>query len=208
NENNRLYRREYDNGVLDLGNFDGGEVTVEIGLLAEGASAADISFAAMDCRALSALCEDYNSGKRGEVELTARGDKSLEFRVNNTGEGEKTLFIPVNYDGGMRCRIDGKKSETKLICGTFTGVSVPAGEHTVKLSFTPSGTGTGAALSAVGALVFAGALWFLKKDRTAKLPPFAVRFVTALFFLIFAAFVVLGYLLPFFGGLVSALRGA
>lgn len=208
NEFNRLYKTEYDNGVLDLGNYDGGEVDLTVDLLAEGVDPESISFAAMDCRALSELCEEYNSGKRGEVSLTAQGKKSLEFSVNNTADGGRTLFIPVNFDEGWSCRIDGEKAETKLVCGTFIGVSVPQGEHTVKLSFTPSGTGTGAALSAVGALLFAGALWFLKKDRTAKLPPFAVRFVTALFFLIFAAFVVFGYLLPFFGGLVSALRGA
>lgn len=94
------------------------------------------------------------SGAR--VTVTARS-------VTATG----TLVTTIPAEEGWRAYVDGKRvGLSSWLEETFLAVALPAGEHQVRLCYTPPGLPLGLGLGAV-ALVWAGALWWLQKRKKA-----------------------------------------
>lgn len=84
-----------------------------------------------------------------------------------TTEQAALLYTSIPEDGGWSALVDGEPAEVKKVLGAFVGVSVPAGTHTVTLSYCPDGFAVGAGISGAAVLVFA-ALWFVGAKRAKK----------------------------------------
>lgn len=80
-------------------------------------------------------------------------NQTATFSINST-ERDALLYTTIPYDKGWRAQIDGKPAEITNIHNAFIGVKVPFGEHTVTLTFLPTGFLTGLALFFGGLVLF------------------------------------------------------
>ena len=62
---------------------------------------------------------------------------------------DKTLFTSIPYDEGWTVKVDGKKVDYYKVAGTFIGVDIGAGSHTVEFSYMPQGMLLGIAISVI-----------------------------------------------------------
>ncbi len=70
----------------------------------------------------------------------------------------KTLFTSIPYDEGWKLKVDGKPAEYYQIAGSFIGVDLEPGVHTIELVYVPRGLYFGIAITAICMLMFLLAL--------------------------------------------------
>lgn len=87
------------------------------------------------------------------LNVTRWEEDFLEGTID-AGEGG-TLFLSIPYDEGWTVKADGKELVTRKILGAFTGAELPAGSHTLTLTYFPKGLKEGALISAA-ALILLG----------------------------------------------------
>lgn len=178
------------NGILPLGSFENGE-TVEISLQTingEVFTNETVQIAYMSLDKLTHLNSLYSD----TVSSVTTGRTSLSLDYSNThGEG-KYLFIPVTYDSGWKCEINGEKAEVKNALGSYIAVELPEGSGTITLSHTSPGLGIGIIASLIG-LALAGLIFILKKSGY-NMPRFVSAPVLAIFVAAFAAAFILIYI--------------
>ena len=64
------------------------------------------------------------------------------------------MFTSIPYDTGWTVKVDGKKVTPESIDGTLMYIRLSAGEHTVEMSYTPTGFIPGFMITAAGVLIF------------------------------------------------------
>ena len=98
-----------------------------------------------------ALKQVYNALIRYPFEVTGWTDRTVDGVVNTEKDG--VLFTSIPYDKGWTVLLDGAAVETEKIFDAFLSFKVPAGTHTVSMSYLPCGLKEGAALSAASAVI-------------------------------------------------------
>ena len=126
--------------VIDLGRVKAGD-QVELSLGAEMDSAA---FAILDEDALAAACEAIRADAPA---VTSWRDGAITLQTRTTADGLAVLTLP--YDENWRAELDGEAVEAQA-AGYLLGVEVPAGSHTLTLTYTQPGIGAGCLLSLLG----------------------------------------------------------
>ncbi len=132
---------------LELGWLEAGE-TVKISSETSGQKI-DCDVYRFDYEALS---EVYNVLSQSGLTLTKWTDTEVEGTVQTEEDGVMMTSIP--YDGGWKVYVDGTEVKPERIKDTFLGISLSAGEHTVRLCFFPEGLKPGMAISGVSLLLF------------------------------------------------------
>ena len=64
------------------------------------------------------------------------------------------MFTSIPYDTGWTVKVDGEKVTPESIDGTLMYIRLSAGEHTVEMSYTPTGFIPGFMITAAGVLIF------------------------------------------------------
>ena len=190
NEDCTVFPLEYYKGVMSLGSYKG-KVTVCVKKLNDNVSASRISFGIMNNEGLSELCDKIKS--ENDIDYTS-GKRSLTYSIKDGNGG--TLFVPVNYDEGMTCLVNGEETEISMVLGSFMAVSVPAGDCTVEFKFTPSGLREGIILSVMGILLAVAVILLNRKRILEKLPPVLCGIVEIGFIIAFALLSVGVYIAP------------
>lgn len=188
-EDNALFPREYYEGVLPLGEYSG-KVSVTLAFGGK-ASADNISFGVCGSAKFAELCGKINS--ENEISYTS-GKRSLSFDI--TKHEGNTLFVPVCYDEGWSCRVDGAETAISCVLGSFMAVEIPDGACTAEFSFTPKGMKTGVLCSVFALLLAAAAVLLNRKKLLEKMPAFVTGFVEYIFMFVFAAATAAVYLGP------------
>lgn len=80
----------------------------------------------------------------------------------------KTLFTSIPYDEGWKLKVDGKPAEYYQIAGSFIGVDLEPGVHTIELVYVPRGLYFGIAITAICMLMFLLALQVEKHLKQKK----------------------------------------
>lgn len=108
--------------------------------------------------------------------IKAIQDKGVTLTTGNrTAEGtvdlaeEQVVFTTIPYDKGWRAYVDGKQVKIKDYQNAFVTFSVPAGKHTIKLSYLPQGFMIGAISFVVCIALFLGYLWYLQRRERKEL---------------------------------------
>ena len=73
----------------------------------------------------------------GEVTWQARAADGAEMTLRVRADAPAVLVVSENWTPGWRATLDGADVPVHRVNHTFRGVAVPAGEHTVRLSFEP-----------------------------------------------------------------------
>lgn len=92
----------------------------------------------------------YNALADEQLEITSFADTKIEGSINAKEDG--ILFLSIPYEKGWRVYIDGKKADTFKVVGAMLGVRADAGEHDIRIEYTPEGFTLGAAISFLSAL--------------------------------------------------------
>ena len=97
-----------------------------------------------------------------KVKTEALEDGYARFSVNGVGNDE-TVITTIPAEDGWKMTIDGQPAELEKYQDAFLAFKVPAGSHTVELSFTPPGLKAGAAASCAGVVCLAAFVFIDKK---------------------------------------------
>lgn len=92
--------------------------------------------------------QDMQTLSANGMEIETFTDSHIEGTVTAPQDG--TICTTITYDPGWTVKVDGKKVETVSISEAWLAFDVPAGTHTVELSFLPRGLIPGCVLTVIG----------------------------------------------------------
>lgn len=144
----RNYFRNENHCIVYLGDYEkGDEFTLELRPNDSEMIFGDAEFYVLDREALS----EYTGALGNQsCEVIKTGSSSLEIRVNT--EESRALFTTIPVEEGWSAELDGQPCTiASAVNGALMCLNVPAGEHTIKLTFFPAGMKTGLILTAAGA---------------------------------------------------------
>ena len=146
---------------LELGWLEAGE-TVKLSSETSGQKI-DCDVYRFDYEALS---EAYNVLSESGLTLTKWTDTEVEGTVQAEEDGILMTSIP--YDEGWTVYVDGSAVKPEKVKDTFLGISLTAGEHSIRLSFFPKGLKAGMAISGVSLLLFIFLFLWSRKESKKK----------------------------------------
>jgi hypothetical protein len=184
------YPCTYMNGLLYLGEFDGGEVTVS--LLFDGMIRAKVlQAAALDMDEFSVLTKPGTA-----LAVNAAGNR-LIIEANNENDGD-TLFLPFAYHAQWRGTINGEAVRPQNILGGFLGVDLANGQNHIELTYIPAYFITGILICVCTLIFICCFAAFRKKIILTKLYLKAQAFTYIIFYAAAAFAVLFIYILPIF----------
>lgn len=142
---------DVDGQMLPLGPVNAGSLlTVKFELKGETENGyVRLSAAAFQREVYEELAEAMTSGR---FEITKMNDRMVEGKV--TSEEDQQLFFSIPYDSGWTATVDGKKVSVSKLGEAFLAIPLSAGEHDIRITYTPNGFRTGLIISVVCALLF------------------------------------------------------
>lgn len=149
------------NGTVTLGSFKAGE-TAEIVVSCINGKVFGNDTVQLASMPLNKMAE-LNALSKDTVTNETTGKSSLSFDYSNTTGETKYLFIPITYDKGWSCRINGEKADVYSALGAYLAVELPEGSGNVELNFKANGTDIGIIITLVGAALFFVMLLIMKK---------------------------------------------
>lgn len=168
------------NGILKLGSFDGGTVTVEV-----------------TARRRMQLCSFGVWGLKDAAPLAdALPNARLSYengRMTGTAEagGGEALFLSVPWYSGMKVTVNGSEVSPRTVLDCFMEIPLPEGLSRIEVSYIPAGILPGLAISAAAAL-----LLLLCRPLAKRLGAAWYRLAYQLLMLGFALVILAVYLLP------------
>lgn len=72
-----------------------------------------------------------------QLEITSFSDREIEGKITALKDGVMVLSMP--YEKGWSVYVDGEKVKTSTVLGALMGAEVPAGEHEIRIVYTPEG---------------------------------------------------------------------
>lgn len=89
--------------------------------------------------------------REGELQNVDYAEGRIEGTINNANDG--LMFTSIPFDSGWRVKVDGERVDTFALGDGFLCFAVPAGEHTISMSFFPSGMIAGIIITVLALLL-------------------------------------------------------
>lgn len=156
-------------GIIDMGTFENKYVSVKIKV--------NKDFTAEEWGLYSLDAEKTEKAVNSAVTADIKSDRN-KIIITSDSEAGEYVYIPFAYNDGFSAELNGKETEISRVLGSFMAVRLEEGENTLILEFYPQGFKTGAAVSAVGIMIFAAIMIFSKKkavNMSEKAGQLAVR---------------------------------
>ncbi len=109
--------------------------------------------------------EAYKNLADEQLEITSFSDTEITGNINALNDG--VMFLSVPYEKGWTVYVDGEKAKTTKVLDSMLGVKLSAGQHSIKMKYTPDGFVTGIVVSCT-ALVLCGIVMFFDIKRRKK----------------------------------------
>lgn len=169
---NIRYPYAFSNGFQDLGGVKAGAFTVTMTstVISSGKTMHIMANAVrgLDPVAADATLSRFAAAGVSDVHWTYRG-----LTATTTGDQASTVYFSIPAIPGWGVKVDGKDvAATKLLGGTFLGIPVGPGTHTIALEFTPPGLYAGIGASVLGLIILV-AVWLFQRAR--REPEFGER---------------------------------
>jgi uncharacterized membrane protein YfhO len=172
---NDRFSTRFNNGALNLGSFDNESVTIEIDFFNESVISPEnlkINLAVLDTKMLSELCMSANGAY--DVQTSSR---SLTVKAVSKDGGD-FLFLPIAFDEGWKCKVNGNPVKIETAVGAFMAVKLEKGVNNISLSFMPHGMRAGIVISVLSLLALIAIIIYNRKHTvSARLEG---RFLTVL----------------------------
>ncbi len=159
---NTKYNARFNNSFLDLGTFTDTDVNIRVEIIANTITIGKLKtyIAVLDTDMLREYCDLAEN----TVSVSAT-DRAVTASVNSDSE-DNYLFLPITYDEGWSCRINGEDTALCKAIGTFIAVPLQKGSNTVEMSFVPKGLIPGITISIAAAGLILLFIMFEKKKMT------------------------------------------
>lgn len=157
---NTRYTTRFQNNLLDLGTFTDTHVSIRVVLLNNTISLKKLQtqIALLD----KPLLEEYVRSVSQNT-LSVHADRRKVTASVTSDRDDRWLFLPLTYDDGWSCRVNGETVKPTKALGTFMAIPLQTGNNEISLSYMPKGFVIGSVISLFAC--FAVAAWiFLEKD--------------------------------------------
>jgi putative flippase GtrA len=165
------YPYGFSNGFQDLGGVQSGSFTVTMKSATVPAHKT-MTIMPNAVRGLDPVATDAILGRLAAAGVTDVHWSSRGLTAKSAGDQAGTVFFSVPSIPGWAAKVDGKSVTTTKLLGTFLGVPVGPGEHSIALEFTPPGLYAGIAGTLLGIILLFG-VWLMQRMR--REPEFAER---------------------------------
>ena len=190
---NTQYPADFGNGLVCLGCFEDETVTVVFNSSADS-SAFHLGW--LDYDKLSQAVEDINAQN---PEIVSLKQKNNGLRMTLKNVTKKNIFLPVSYDEGWVCKVNGENVQLKSVDGM---VSVPAAEGTndIVLKYSPKGRTQGMILSIITLFVCLAGWYIARTTKSEEHKWMTVLDAAAyeIFGIVYAVFIAFMFLVPMF----------
>lgn len=159
----------YEPYFIDAGSLTAGDIAT-VSVTSDSACSGNVYMLRMDAEVFESAMETLSANEMTVTEFT---DTRITGTVNATADG--VMFTSIPYDAGWTVKVDGKTvecygldtadpdSDEPLAAGeglALLGFDIPAGAHTVEITFRTKGLTAGIALSVVSLLLLIAAVLF------------------------------------------------
>lgn len=181
---NQQYPTDFCNGLVSLGTFQNEQVDVQFG---GSVNMSDIHLGLLDYNTFVNGIEQIKN-QNPEIKLLNQKHSGVEIELENVTK--QNLFLPISYDNGWICKVNGKKvTELQNIDGMLS-IPVETGRNTIELDYSSPGRKTGAILSICTFAVLAAFVWLTKKrkieeKKVTRIAGYAAYAVFTVLFLVF-----------------------
>ncbi len=195
------YPSDFCNGIVCLGAFENQQVTVQFSGNTSGVRLGVLDY--------NTFVSGLEAVEKTNPKVTSLKQKKSGLKLQLTGVTKSNILLPVTYDEGWSCRVNGKQVETVNSVAGMVSIPVPQGDVRIDLCFTPPGQRMGAIISMVGLLLLIGFVLINKKKPLEETKGISVLSVIAygIYGLAFAAFVIIVFVIPL-GNYLSSSGGA
>ncbi len=156
---NYNYPNNFHNELIDLGVRENEDIQIDIFALKNIGKNVKIKVGYFDYSKLASLCELNKDNHAGVM----TGPKSLkaEYTCDNDNS---YVFIPVTYDEGWSCKVNGEKQDISIAMSSFMAVKLQKGENVIEMNYLPYGMKLGIIITVIVALVVL-AIFIIEKKK-------------------------------------------
>lgn len=192
NKLNKKYPVTHNNAILDLGTYENEEVQIHF----SGFKTYDYSKIHIGMLDIDLMAQKFNEiSEKDLVDHVEIGSASLVVECKDVRENG-ILYLPVSYNGGWKCIVNGKKENVLSIFGGFLGIPIKSGSNRIELRFIPTGLYEGICISIVS---FLGCvIWIILKKRKAQYE-IIDNAITKVYMVTFVMFFILFFVIPSIG---------
>lgn len=149
NVNNLNYPSTFNNALICLGCFENQTVCIDF---INAQNPYGIHVGLLDMELLKKGLDNINNNYAENIKIN-RKNTSVKIELNSIEETD--IFIPVLYDEGWHCKLNGKEQQIDKIYG-FVKVHLQQGENQIHLSYKPQGQKLGCIISVLGIIMSIG----------------------------------------------------
>lgn len=158
-EVNYNYPNNFHNELIDLGVVTDTDIEIFIFSLKDIGDDIKVTVGYFDYTKLDSLCE---MNKDNHAEVTT-GPKSLTATVEN-GKAGDYVFLPVTYDEGWSCKVNGEEKEIGIAMSSFMAIELQDGENVIEMTYLPYGMKLGAIITVITILLVA-VIYIIEKKK-------------------------------------------
>lgn len=188
--NNAMYPYRYDNGIINLGEYENQDVEIEGVCYQEDCN---LKFATLPLEKIENFVANYKENTTKEIKIE---NNKIKIKVENAKAGQK-LFLPIIYDAGWTGVNNGENTSVNRIFNTYISLDLKEGTNEIELTFIPAKMKLGIELSVVTLVIILiytfGIKRIIKKDGI--LDKIIVNLGFGLYIIITAGFFIKVYLM-------------
>ncbi len=189
---NYNYPNNFHNELIDLGVRTDEDIEIAIFSLKNIGDDIKVTVGYFDYTKLEKLCE-INKNNHAQV---STGPKSLSATVT-AADDNTYIFLPVTYDEGWQCKLNGEPAEIEIAMSSFMAVKLQKGENVIEMNYLQYGMKAGIIISVITAVIIA-VIFIIEKKK-----PFAndasnkfLRVFQKIYYAGMIAALVIAYLIP------------
>jgi|GEM_PF-2494589 uncharacterized membrane protein YfhO len=199
---NYNYPNNFFNNMLDIGEYTDEDIEIGIYSIKEKNQDYTLTVGYFDS---SKMQNVVNANKTNHADLKT-GARSLSAECTNDSDSEY-LFLPIYFDDGWQCEVNGKKVEISNALSSFMAIPLEKGENKIEMKYVPSRLKEGIIVSIAAALILV-ALILIKRKKS--LPDdkndVFLKLVQAFYFIAVACAAAGVYAVPIFFDIFSMFR--
>lgn len=180
---NQQYPADFGNGFICLGVFQNETVQVRF---SGGVNPSDLRLGMLD---YSTFVNGIERVKQENPKIVSLEQSKSGVDIELEGVTKSNLFLPISYDEGWECKVNGEKVSDLQNLDGMLSIPVVEGKNDIKLRYTAPGQKVGAVLSICGLLALTALVIARKKivipERVADLAGYAAYTVFVGMFILF-----------------------
>lgn len=186
---NTFFPAKFNNKLICGGAFSNQTINLKV-VCQSDFSIDNIKIALLDLDRLKDFTSSYNEYESG----ANVGDRNLSLKVQGSPEKD-VLFLPISYDAGWSCKINGKNAEVIRLANSFIGVKLLNGANNVELNFFPHGMAKGIIISIITIMSMLICVVINKKFKL-NIPSLMLQLVEGCFIFVLGVVFTFMYIIP------------